>query len=708
MAYPTNASGATLRPEIQVLRAFAVLAVVGHHLAPGRVPGGYLGVDVFFVISGYLISAHLLREADRDGRVRLGRFWARRARRLLPASLLVLLVSALCTVVLVPVALWHDVMREVIASALYVQNWMLVGEAQDYFAAAAPGATASPVTHYWSLSLEEQFYLVWPLLVVVAYAVGRRWGSPRYVALGVFALLTGASLAYSVVVTAASPETAYFVTPARVWQFGIGGLLAAAASGTAPLRPRRLLAVLGWVVILTSVATFGEETPVPGWIALAPVVGAAAVIAAGGALVSSPPTVLRRPLAAAVWTGGISYSLYLWHWPLIVLTPYATGVPLDPTGKALLFGAMVVLAGLSARYVEAPPRRMSWLVHARARRTALPAAVGTAVVVLVCQVTIDVADRRAEVAADGLTSAAVDARCFGAHAIANDCADPHRLRGLRSTVLTTRHDPTNVPAWGSSCSHGWDSARLRSCEFGVPREEAETRVALVGDSHARHWTAAIDQLAVEHRWNVVPLTKPACTVTADPFVERWTLKYAASCATWNDRVAKRIRDDDTIDIVVTSAKPALYRIAGESDAERSERMAAGYRARWQQWTDAGKRVVVIGDVPRLRVGDVPSCVIAADTSDDPCTTPTAVAQRPDPMLRMAQELRVSGNHDVVPVDLSRYFCDGELCHAVIGGVVAYGDTNHLLGYFARSLAPYLLWEMRTALDERGRSAPRRR
>jgi len=270
----------TLRPEIQGLRAVAVALVVVHHLWPAALPGGFVGVDVFFAISGFLITAHLLREIERHGRVRLGAFWVRRARRILPAALLVLGCTLAATLALVPSTYWAQYVAEVRASALYGQNWHLATAAVDYFAAEDG---PSPVRHFWSLSAEEQFYLVWPVLLLLAALAARGRRAGLALAMGA---CTALSLAYSVHLTAAEPASAYFVTPTRGWEFGLGALLAL-AGGRAPAA----CSWLGLAAIGAAAALYSPATPFPGAAALLPVCGALAVIAArapGRALSAAP------------------------------------------------------------------------------------------------------------------------------------------------------------------------------------------------------------------------------------------------------------------------------------------------------------------------------------------------------------------------------------------------------------------------------------
>jgi peptidoglycan/LPS O-acetylase OafA/YrhL len=676
-----------LRPEIQLLRALAVLAVVFNHLAPGLMPGGYVGVDIFFVISGYLISAHLLRELDRSGRVRLRAFWARRVRRLLPASLLVLLVSAVASLLVVPMTLWQIVMRQIMASALYVQNWVLAHDAQDYFAS---GESPSPVTHYWSLSLEEQFYLVWPLVAFAAYALGRRWGRPRAAVVAAFGAVVLASLAYSIVETARVPSAAYYVTPARMWQLGVGGLLAMVP---ALVRRRHVVAAVGWVALVASILLLDEGSPVPGWITLVPVLGAAAVIWSGNAFLASVPRVLRPGVAAGLWVGAISYSLYLWHWPAIVLVPYATGKPLTVGAKLVLLVVILVLAGLSTKLVEDPVRRLAWLTRGPFRRTFVPALAGMVVLVVVGTLALVTLDRRVEQTADEMVARLASGDpCFAAPAMANDCERPHLLRYPDSPLLRGKND-NFAPTWGATCLQNTLEAAPESCEFGVPRESSSLQVALVGDSHARQWNPALEEIALERRWNITLYAKQSCPVNAAPVRTRRYPEFAESCRAWNQEVVSRVAEDDDVDLVITSAS-RNYVIAGLAHRAGLARIKEGYLETWKAWTSAGKEVVVIGDVPHMRVGDIPTCVAEAATDRDPCAVPADRAAHGDPLLAAA---RAADDPDVVPVDLGRFFCDHGRCHAVIGGVVAYGDENHMLSFFSRSLAPYLEEQLRPAL-----------
>ncbi|MET1051267.1 MAG: acyltransferase, partial [Mycetocola sp.] len=289
---------------MQALRAFAVLSVVLYHLWPTRLPGGYVGVDIFFAISGFLIIGHLLREIDTNGRVSLSRFWARRARRLLPASLLVLIATGVATVFWVPITLWQQWFKEIGAAAIYVQNWVLSADAVDYLGAENQ---PSAVQHFWSLSVEEQFYIFWPLVIVLILILSRG-RSPRRTIGAVLILITVASFAYSTLAVAVDPAPAYFVTHSRAWEFGAGGVLALLASSEVRTWPvvRSLVSWAGIIALVGTVFLYTADTPFPGAAALLPIAGTLAVIWAGTPAVTWAPSAAMS-LRPVQWVGDVSY-----------------------------------------------------------------------------------------------------------------------------------------------------------------------------------------------------------------------------------------------------------------------------------------------------------------------------------------------------------------------------------------------------------------
>src|SRR6201996_6274246 len=362
---PGKPTGRGFRPDIQGLRALAVGMVVIYHLYPSLLTGGFAGVDVFFVISGFLITGHLLRENHKTGKVALLDFWGRRAKRLVPAAGPVLTVTWVDSRLLLPATRLADTASQIRASALYFQNWQLAANAVNYLKS---DSAASPVQHFWSLSVEEQFYLGWPLLFLLAALAaltarrtGRRRARGHHVALLLAAAVVAGSLWYSVYYTHANPAGAHFVTTTRIWELGLGGLLALLPAGLS----RRIgrLGLLGWAglgLVIASAFVLSGTNAFPGYLALLPAGGTAALILGGSAAGRFGPHRLTsaRPM---VFIGGISYSLYLWHWPLIVCYTARGGRAVGPVSGLAIVAAAVTLSWLTKVWVEDKVRTASLL-----------------------------------------------------------------------------------------------------------------------------------------------------------------------------------------------------------------------------------------------------------------------------------------------------------------------------------------------------------
>jgi peptidoglycan/LPS O-acetylase OafA/YrhL len=353
-------SARTFRPDVQALRAIAVAGVVVYHLWPHVLQGGFAGVDVFFVISGYLITGQLLDELWRTGRISLSGFWARRIRRILPAALVVLAVCIVVTVWVVAPMARADSAEQIRASAAYAENWLLATRSAGD---AAAGQLPSMVEHYWSLSVEEQFYLLWPLLLLLAVPATRLLRSARRPAVvGVLSLATVASFVMCLHWTAADAATAFYATPVRAWEFGVGGLVAA-LSRRAPVTRSSPVAVAvaaaGVVTIAVSYALLRHDDAFPGIVALLPVAGTVAVVAAGAA-VADRRTAAVAGVRAVRWLGDHSYAVYLWHWPLIILARWTVLAASPVLVRWAVIPVTLVLAAATVRWVEEPVRRGQW------------------------------------------------------------------------------------------------------------------------------------------------------------------------------------------------------------------------------------------------------------------------------------------------------------------------------------------------------------
>lgn len=672
------------RPEIQALRAFAVLVVVLNHLWPGRLPGGFIGVDVFFVISGYLITSHLLKEATATGRVRLGAFWARRARRLLPASMLVLLACIVGILLWVPAGQWPLALGQVAAAALYVVNWVLLAQATDYFSSAN---SPSPVTHYWSLSVEEQFYIVWPLIVLLVFVVAlkARW-RPVLVLAASMAVICAASLVYSVVVSGQAPATAYFSTFTRVWEFGAGGILAILLARRALPVPLAIWASwLGWLGLAISIAIISPSMAFPGWIALIPVMSTALVIAARTSE-QQPNLNNVTGFGPLQFFGGISYSLYLWHWPLIILVPYALGRELGPIWQVGILVLSVLLAWATKTWVEDPARTLPLLLRRGSWLTLTATAGAMAIVVGASLAPTIWVDSRREAQSEALSRLASDPQtCFGALAAQNECANSHRLQYPDALLLNYSEQGGEVPGIDPTCSTPSEAPLLSVCVYGPPADEATRTVALMGDSHAVHYTAALEKLAATAGWRVVSVAQSGCmpVATDERLVPLWAPDIAEQCRLWAAQAVDYLANDPEIQTIVFSSISREYGyLDGTPTLEQD--IHESYVSTWQPWIDAGKRVLVIADTAFLQQGDVLSCIARADAAYDACASArSSVLAKPDPMITAAQSL---ASPLVRVFDPNEYICDDELCHAIVGGLPVFVDHNHLLQAFAMTLA----------------------
>jgi peptidoglycan/LPS O-acetylase OafA/YrhL len=674
---PDGRRATGLRPEIQALRAVAVLAVVTNHVWPHTVTGGYVGVDVFFVISGFLITGHLLREVDAGGRIRLAAFWARRARRLLPASLLVLLTTLVLSMALLPETLWGTVLRQVGASALYVQNWALAADSVDYFASQQQ---ASPVTHFWSLSAEEQFYLVWPLLIAaVAVALHGRSTAWRAVLATGLGLLVAASFALSLVLTSTHPSEAYFVTPTRAWEFGAGGLLAVLGHPSAEQASRRRVASwLGWGAIACSVLAYSETTRFPGLPAAVPVIGTVLVIWAGTTRAPWSPVglVSLRPVQAV---GDVSYSLYLWHWPVIVLTPYALGGPPGTGTSVVLVGVSLLLAWLTRTLVEEPARTWRGFAGARPRRSLVLAAAGSAVVLLATTGGHALLQHRTEASEARLQAALrADSGCLGAAAFATP--------GVCGTSMSSEVVPAPAIARTDTadafeCYTEPSEPVAAACRVQDP-ERPQRRVALVGDSHAALVSVPLREIAARHGWQLDVYLRSACPLTtAAVFFDE---AYVEPCADHRERLLHELTAAGRYDTVIVTGWSGLRVDRTDlPEDERVTRLAAGYRDAWRRISAAGPQVVVVADNPAVPEAYADCVVEHGVDASTRCVIPRAAALGDDPLRTAAEAIGAP------VVDLTDLYCDAEGCPMVVGGVLVHFDLHHITATFARTLTPYL-------------------
>jgi peptidoglycan/LPS O-acetylase OafA/YrhL len=560
-------TGHTFRTDINGLRAVAVLAVVVYH-AGIAIPGGFTGVDVFYVISGYLISSLLLREVDRTGRVDLVEFWTRRMRRLVPALALVVTVTlGACLLILSPLV-WGRLAWHAASAMLFVSNLLFPYQGQDYF---SDSVTPSPFLHTWSLGIEEQFYIFWPLLILLAVAVARRTRVPsRRMLQLLFAGTFVVSLATSVWLTAAAPDWAFYVLPTRAWEFAGAALVAtlpwsrlAERSRLRPALLRALLGTAGFALLALSFALVHETDPFPGTVALLPVGGALLVLAAGS--VAAPGTWVDRVLDLPVLQrlGDVSYSWYLWHWPFVVLTTAA--VQNDAIWiKVLASTAALGAAFATYRWVE-NPIRFSGAMRSWRRTAAVTLVIGLAV-------------GGAVVGTRVATSAVLE-------------REPY------ATAVATRAQPASYGCTGYTET----TTGTEVCLLGDVT--STTTVLLLGDSHAMHWIPAFDAAAADAGLRLAVRWRHGCPA-AEVKVEQPADR--GPCGPFQAE-SVRVIDELRPDVVVISQA----HIYGDrtlhadgslmSEDEANDTWARANDELFAHLTDVSPAVVAVKDNPQLDV-----------------------------------------------------------------------------------------------------------
>lgn len=674
------------RTDIQALRALAVGLVVLNHLWPNRITGGFVGVDVFFVISGFLITAHLTKEIIGTAKLSLARFYARRIKRLLPVAFLVLALGSVAVFLWVPYSEWERTAREVLMSVLYIENWSLAAQSVDY---SALNGNATIAQHYWSLSVEEQFYFVWPLVLYGLYVLGKRFGMPRQVMAIGLGSITLASLAFSIYFTATNPNPAYFVTSGRVWEFAVGGLLALAATRISLTRTgATALATMGWAVILLAAMTFTQRTPFPGWTALLPVLGTVCVIASGTGRPTAPlgSLVGWRPIQ---FVGDTSYSIYLWHWPMIVVAPYLLGGAMTTWQKLGLALLCLPLAWLSKVLVEDTGK--SWEVFGKTPRTTFVAMLVGILIVAIMSGGLTLGHKFKEAQAHelALKSEQLIQACYGPAAFPQREACPEALGPATVTVMGdanwyTVSDPAcaEIPGRKAAGLFG-----VTECDFSEGKSNAKT-AWITGDSHAQQWIPALIHIAKKNQWKLSYSLVGGCPVADVAFTGyRGSQDPAGAdrCMATSQSIAQLIEFDKP-DKIFYSNFSRQESVDDGSGNSQERQYTEGLPKFWQRWVDVGSTVYVLADPPLNGFVRDPNCVVLNPSEPLRCTVPRSIAHPTDPLVVAAEAM---DEPKVKLIDLTDHFCDATTCYSVVGKVAVYFDPDHLNGKFSILLAPYI-------------------
>lgn len=608
--------------------------------------------------------------------------------RLLPAAFLVICVSAVATWRYLPYDQWTENAKEFLASTLYYENWLLAARSINY---SAQTQAETVVRHYWSLSVEEQFYLVWPLLLLaVTWAVRKHNGKiARRVLIASLSVVAIVFFTVSVVVTAHSPNQAYFVTPTRMWEFAVGGLVAVVAPRLSlPRITAELAALLGLAAILITCGLYGPTTPFPGSAAAIPVLGTALVILAGThhQLLHERITGLRP----VQFLGDISYSVYLWHWPLVVIVPSALNRDLDWKAKSAILVTSLVLAWLTKILIEDPGRRLRW-PRAKSWRAFTLMGGGILVTGALSLSLIPLANAKIT-ANDQSALRAAGSSCAGPRALHDPhCGNPF-TRPVANPIMTDVNQYWTLPP---ECVSDpalilTTNASSNRCNYSSGRKEAP-RVWLVGDSHAQEWVRTIVPAARREGWDLSIVLLKGCA-PADAHFTGYGPNLndpatVAECNTWISRVIKTIGQEHP-NLILTAAYTRNETVSDGTNQSATAQMVGGLQKMWLRWTNDGAKVVAIADPPLNAQVRAPACVARQPKRPRRCAAPRALAQPPDPIVLAARSMPGIGL-----VDLTNNFCDATKCYAAIGGISIYFEASHLNGIYAELLEPYFLEQM---------------
>ena len=660
------------RPEVQGLRALAVVLVVVYHVWLGRVSGG---VDIFLLISAFLLTGSFVRKVESGRPLALGRYWLHRFKGLVPAAALVLLAVLAAAAVLLPKSEWTGLFRQAWSSLFYVQNWTLANSSVDYY--ARDNSAASPLQHFWSLSVQGQVFILWPLAFAAAVFAARRLRVPcRLVLTGIFGAVFVSSLGFSIWQTAVNQGYAYFDTRTRLWEFALGSLLALALPYLRfSTLPRIIMGWVGVAAMLSCGLLLQVQQQFPGYLALWPTLAAALIIVAGntGSRAGADRFLSAGPLVA---TGNISYALYLWHWPVLVFWL----VTADKENAGLLDGAAVIavswaLAALTTALLEKPLNGWSWPSRSPWR---------TAVVVAACLalVAAPLAGWQAQVR--GQEQAANRQSIVdnpGALAL-----DPH-FEFAGSTEAAVKPSSTGMGGeWArtdGACEEAHQPADplLERCLRIGTGEGAARTIVVLGDSHAQQWLSALGPVARANNWHVVALLKPGC-------------RYGAESATRSEEC--NAFNEASRNYVLETVPDAVFTVASVSvPSSPAEYLADGYAAGIAGFAAAGTQVIAMRDNPRFDF-DMVKCLAANELSTAACTLPLETLLAPASPLA-----ELDGMPGVHQVDMTDQLCTETECPGIIGNMFVYMDHDHLGRTYLETTAPVLAQRMLLSLGWEG-------
>lgn len=668
----TKKKGSSFRADIQGIRAIAVTLVLACHASIPGTEGGYIGVDIFYVLSGFLITGLVVRELEKNGRVSIRDFYARRAKRLLPLAGTVLVFIALGSMAIFPLARQVEVGGDVWTAALYVVNWHFIIQGVDYF--AAEEGLISPVQHFWSLSVEEQFYFVWPLVIMAAGYLAFRYRRPtRKVILAFIVPLALASLAYGIYFTNANPEASFFSTLTRGWELAFGAILAM-------VLPKHRIDMPGWLASLIGIAAIATlawatwamsaATPFPGTNALAPVLATVALLVVGASSRGITTRILStRPFQ---YVGDISYAWYLWHWPFVV---FALGIFDELTWGWLVVATLLswIPTHLSHKLIEDPIRR-SKILNLRPNRAL---AIGAVFSVTAAAIGLYVGSNRIDVKI-------LDQEQVAGATVIHDGNVPlaRSVDAIRPNPLHANEDRGAM--YEDGCLIIGPRTESGECVYGDP--DGDRTLVLFGDSHSMMYMPALDALGKERGWKIVGLSRALCVIAM--------VELNQPCDEWRENTLERIAELEPDVTLISTSTRAVYSLT--IDGEELGRLAS------EPYLVEGMKETI--ELLREYSGEVVLLQDQAQAPSDPWLPHECVAENLDSLQEcafeprrryaMAFDFKAARETGIPIIDPMPVLCSDGRCPAVIGNAVVYRDSYHLSATYATTLAGWLERELR--------------
>jgi peptidoglycan/LPS O-acetylase OafA/YrhL len=678
------------RTDIEGLRAIAVLAVLLFHAGVPGLDGGYVGVDVFFVVSGFLITSLLVAEKTNRGKVSLGAFYARRARRILPVSALVAVATLVASWIWLEPLRLRSLSDDVLAVALFSSNFVFANRGADYLQSALP---PSPLQHYWSLAVEEQFYVVWPALVMlVCIGIGTR--SLRNVRIRVGMTAGVAAIASFIACMAlmnTSQPWAFFSPHTRAFELAIGALAAVVPIGVSSkvIRINAALAWCGLAGIIATVVLFSETTTFPGPWALAPVIATAFLLHGGNVTPWAPDALLR--LSPLQWLGSRSYSAYLWHWPVLIITASALDKKLTVFEGLVCLMISLALSEFSYRFVENPVRKNHNIIGIRAAVLAvslIAVVSGSAVIAQNNQPSVSGGVAATTPSLNTSTTSNTNVSTTiptepelpGPGAPIEAIVEAMSATGLPSNLTPSlQRAASDMPRiYSNGCHASFSAIRPQKCVFGDLT--SSTVVGLYGDSHAAQWFPTFEKIAKERGWKFITYTKRGCPPAEIPTYSKVLGKNYKECVPWRKNVMKQMKADGVQIVFIAHFNRLL------SESTRVPMWQKEWRVGLQATIDTlkteGITPVLMEDTP-YPGQDVPTCLSRHYTNVQLCTPAIRVAYRDD-MQQMLQDFDAAKVHVLWT---RQWFCTTGGCPTVAGNILVYRDDNHMSVTFASFIAP---------------------